>query len=52
MSNALKEYLSFCQSRVERALEERLPNENILPNKLHRAMRYCVWMAANVCGLC
>lgn len=42
MSNALKEYLSFCQNRVERALEERLPSENILPKKLHQAMRYCV----------
>lgn len=42
MSNALKEYLSFCQNRVERALEERLPSENILPVKLHQAMRYCV----------
>jgi len=42
MSNALKEYLSFCQNRVERALEQRLPSENILPKKLHQAMRYCV----------
>jgi len=41
-SNALKEYLSFCQNRVEKALEERLPGEHILPQKLHRAMRYCV----------
>ncbi|TAL46170.1 MAG: (2E,6E)-farnesyl diphosphate synthase [Methylovulum sp.] len=42
MSNALKEYLSFCQNRVEQALEQRLPGENILPQKLHQAMRYCV----------
>ncbi|MGZ8189319.1 MAG: (2E,6E)-farnesyl diphosphate synthase [Methylosarcina sp.] len=42
MSNSLKEYLSFCQNRVERALEARLPSEHILPQKLHRAMRYCV----------
>jgi geranylgeranyl pyrophosphate synthase len=42
MSNALKEYLSLCQNRVERALEARLPGENILPQKLHQAMRYCV----------
>jgi geranylgeranyl pyrophosphate synthase len=42
MSNALKEYLSLCQNRVERALEARLPAENILPQKLHQAMRYCV----------
>ena len=42
MSNALKEYLSFCQNRVERALEARLPSENVLPKKLHEAMRYTV----------
>jgi len=42
MSNALKEYLSFCQARVEHALEHRLPGVNILPQKLHQAMRYCV----------
>jgi geranylgeranyl pyrophosphate synthase len=42
MSNALKEYLGFCQNRAERALEARLPSEHILPQKLHRAMRYCV----------
>lgn len=42
MSNALKEYLVFCQDRVETALEQRLPAANILPQKLHQAMRYCV----------
>jgi farnesyl diphosphate synthase len=42
MSNALKEYLGFCQSRVEKALEARLPSENVLPKKLHQAMRYTV----------
>ncbi|CAA9889239.1 geranyltranstransferase [Candidatus Methylobacter favarea] len=42
MSNALKEYLGFCQSRIEKALEARLPNENVLPKKLHQAMRYSV----------
>lgn len=42
MSNALKEYLSFCQSRVEKALEERLPSQHVLPKTLHRAMRYSV----------
>lgn len=43
MSNVitLKEYLSFCQTRVETALEDRLPKANILPQKLHQAMRYC-----------
>ncbi len=42
MSNALKEYLSFCQNRVEKALEDRLPNGQLLPQKLHQAMRYSV----------
>ncbi len=42
MSNALKEYLSFCQNRVEMALENRLPNGQLLPQKLHQAMRYSV----------
>ena len=42
MSDALKDYLGFCQQRVEQALELRLPSENILPQKLHTAMRYCV----------
>jgi farnesyl diphosphate synthase len=42
MSNALKEYLVYCQSRVERALEERLPSGQLLPQKLHQAMRYSV----------
>ncbi len=40
MSNALKEYLVATQSRVERALDARLPSENVLPKKLHDAMRY------------
>jgi len=42
MSNALKEYFSLCQNRVERALDERLPSELILPQRLHKAMRYSV----------
>lgn len=42
MSQALKEYLSFCQHRVEQALAQRLPGAHILPQKLHQAMRYCV----------
>ena len=41
MSN-LKAYLIACQNRVERALDARLPSENILPQTLHQAMRYCV----------
>lgn len=40
MSNALKEYLTICQSRVEQALADRLPPAHILPRKLHQAMRY------------
>ncbi|MCK5121843.1 MAG: (2E,6E)-farnesyl diphosphate synthase [Methylococcales bacterium] len=40
MSNALKEYLVSAQSRVERALDARLPSKNVLPKKLHDAMRY------------
>ncbi len=40
MSNALKEYLVATQSRVERALDARLPSENVLPKRLHDAMRY------------
>ncbi len=39
MSN-LKVYLTACQSRVERALDARLPADNILPQTLHQAMRY------------
>ena len=42
MSNALIEYLSFCQNRVEKALEDRLPSGQLLPQKLHQAMRYSV----------
>lgn len=41
MSN-LKAYLTACQSRVERALDARLPGESILPQTLHQAMRYSV----------
>jgi len=41
MSN-LKTYLTACQNRVERALDVRLPAENILPQGLHKAMRYSV----------
>lgn len=34
--------MRFCQNRAETALQARLPGEQILPQKLHRAMRYCV----------
>lgn len=40
MSNALKEYLSLCQNRVENALNARLPSATVLPQRLHEAMRY------------
>ena len=42
MNQDLKTYLANCQMRVESALTQRLPAENILPNKLHQAMRYSV----------
>jgi len=42
MNQDLKTYLATCQTRVEAALTQRLPAENILPNKLHQAMRYSV----------
>lgn len=40
MNSALKEYLTMCQTRVEQALNARLPNPAILPQRLHQAMRY------------
>lgn len=42
MNQDLKAYLSACQTRVESALTQRLPEETLLPNTLHRAMRYSV----------
>nr|WP_239649690.1 hypothetical protein [Methylocucumis oryzae] len=42
MSEALKNYQHYCQNRVEIALEHRLPSANLLPQKLHEAMRYSV----------
>ncbi len=42
MNNALKDYLTACQNRVERALDKRLPAAHILPQRLHEAMRYSV----------
>jgi farnesyl diphosphate synthase len=42
MNSALEQYLNSCQARVEKALEARLPSNNILPQKLHEAMRYSV----------
>jgi farnesyl diphosphate synthase len=40
MSNALKEFMTVCQTRAEAALEARLPAENKMPERLHQAMRY------------
>jgi len=40
MSNALKEYLTLSQARVEVALDQRLPANTVLPKMLHDAMRY------------
>ena len=42
MNQNLKTYLSTCQARVESALKQRLPSENILPLRLHESMRYSV----------
>jgi geranylgeranyl pyrophosphate synthase len=42
MSKILKEYLTACQNRVERALDQRLPADTLRPQKLHEAMRYTV----------
>lgn len=42
MNNALKEFFTVCQNRAEQALEARLPSAEILPQKLHEAMRYTV----------
>lgn len=42
MNQDLKNYLATCQARVENALTQRLPSENVLPKKLHEAMRYSV----------
>lgn len=42
MNQDLKTYLTTCQARVENALTQRLPSENVLPKKLHEAMRYSV----------
>ncbi|MGZ8215855.1 (2E,6E)-farnesyl diphosphate synthase [Methylomagnum sp.] len=38
--NALQEFMLACQARAEAALDARLPAENRMPERLHRAMRY------------
>lgn len=40
MSDTLKDYFISCQNRVEKALDLRLTGAEILPRKLHQAMRY------------
>jgi geranylgeranyl pyrophosphate synthase len=42
MSDALKDFMAYCQNRIEKALDYRLPSDQVLPHKLHAAMRYCV----------
>lgn len=42
MNNVLKDFFTVCQNRAEQALEARLPSADILPQKLHAAMRYSV----------
>jgi farnesyl diphosphate synthase len=36
----LKEFMRFCQARVEHALNQALPGADTIPVRLHRAMRY------------
>lgn len=42
MTDALKDFIKLSQECVEQALTQRLPSEDILPQKLHRAMHYTV----------
>ncbi len=42
MNQDLKNYLSTCQERVEKALQKRLPSDHVLPLRLHESMRYSV----------
>lgn len=39
-TDSLKSFLHACQTRVEAALDQRLPAESKLPRRLHQAMRY------------
>jgi farnesyl diphosphate synthase len=36
----LKEFMRFCQARVEHALQQILPSLDTIPTRLHEAMRY------------
>jgi farnesyl diphosphate synthase len=37
---ALQQFLTSCQTRIERAFETRLPSAELEPQRLHQAMRY------------
>lgn len=37
---ALQQFLTSCQTRVERVFESRLPSADLEPQRLHQAMRY------------
>lgn len=39
---ALRDFMAVCQTRVETALDARLPADTRMPERLHRAMRYSV----------
>lgn len=40
--DAFDAQLEFWRTRMERALAERLPDADVIPKRLHAAMRYCV----------
>ncbi|MEE9355041.1 MAG: farnesyl diphosphate synthase [Methylococcaceae bacterium] len=42
MNKTLSEFIQLSQTRVEAALEARLPSANVLPTRLHQAMLYSV----------
>ena len=42
MTVAFKDWVKACQQRVEKAAENNLPQEALIPQKLHSAMRYSV----------
>jgi geranylgeranyl diphosphate synthase type II len=39
----LKEYFQNCSRRIDQALEDWLPGDDVLPDSLHKAMRYSVF---------
>ncbi len=40
---SLPEFLDACRRRVDAALERQLPSQDVLPERLHEAMRYAVF---------